>query len=270
MLLLSILVFLGIIVGVTINMMASFMPFLDQINDIENYYNSYYGAVSSLEQWLLASKYKQAGFSATGENENTIFWIKKNIRLKKMKRKVNSKTNQIADNNINYMYSEGNQNNKYSKLDYNKVVAISLKLDKSKKFSNQEEDKDNQTTTQTINTSFKTPAILGNKHISKINDKIQITKTDLDQKNNIQSGLNIITQDNMFYIWIDDTIKTDNNKKIPLLEFLLDFQNNEVGDKKFDIKGKGVARDYITELNIEKSTKDILSPKFKKTLFPTE
>ncbi len=240
--------------------MASFMPFLDQINDMENYYASYYGAVSSLEQGLLASKQvnkrENKGTTTNSQKIKNFFDTGKankvkRSRLSEMTRKINSRTKEIADNNINYLYG-GNSSNKKSKLDYNKVVAITL-------------NPDNNTPTD-INSTFEIPSWINDKDLKNLLKSWDSNKEEINK-----NGIHIVKQDGVFYLWIDENFRTTDNKKIPLLEFLLKTNNNrEVGDKKFDIKGIGTAKDYTVELEIEKPTKDILSPGFKKTLFPTK
>ncbi len=254
--------------------MASFMPFLHQMDSMQDYYNAYYGAVSSVEQGLLASKYKRAGFIWTGtlsqDDFSTLFGNKH--RLHTTKWEVRARTNKIADNNINYLYWytndwNTNQNNieKWSKLDYNKVAVIALSTDESKWFE------DSITVVNKKNIEIVSDFKLPEKTNS---DWVDLNVNTLADVNNItngwfaNSGLKMLKQDGMLYLWLDSSFKDEDGKKFPLLEYVLNFGDENIWDKKFKIYGEGATKNYTTELEVEKTTHDILSPDFKKTLFP--
>lgn len=267
MLLLSVLLFLWIIAGITINMMASFLPFMHQMNNMQNYYNAYYGAVSAVEQGLLASKYKQAGFvsAGTGQNLDT-FW---GWRVDSMHRSVDARTDNVKDWNVNYLYGDTTRP-EMSKLDYNRVATLSFSIDNSERF-NSNENKQESTPTQ-IDQKYMIPNHLQlperlKESLDYSQTKKDFTNTSITNWRFAISGFNMVKQDGMLYIWLDEFFRSKNNEKIPLLEYTLEL-DTDIGDKKFDIIGNATARDYTTEIHVEKATKEILSPDFKKSLFP--
>lgn len=56
-----VLVLISVLIALLGNIFSSFFPFYQHFWDIQNYYTSYYGAVSSLERWFLVTRYKLPG-----------------------------------------------------------------------------------------------------------------------------------------------------------------------------------------------------------------
>ena len=113
--------------------------FQKNYNSLDQYHNSYYAAISSIERWLLATKYKKAWFEWSGwfiwdenwwnisdfltwdlwklnENDNWFYWT------------INSKTNNLTwilnyDELLNLMlFIDTNiDKNLYTKTDYNNI-----------------------------------------------------------------------------------------------------------------------------------------------------
>lgn len=251
--------------GITINMISSFLPFMHQIRDIENYYTSYYWAVSAVEQWLLATKSRSSGFRSTGSWNYDNFW-----NFKKTEWKVVSRTNKIGDESTSYLYWW--ENHKKSKLDYTNVATISFKLDNNKAFSNATETSTSEP--QEVNTKYAIPSI------SQSGKEIPASLKELIEKYmegilstediTVLSWFNIVRQNDTLYLWIDHNFKFTDGSRIPLLEYSLDFVWDEVWDTKFNIIGKAQTKDYTTEIAIKKPTKEFFNPDFRKSLFPTK
>lgn len=260
MLLLAVLLFMGIIIGITINMISTIFPFMHQMNNIENYYTSYYGAVSAIEQWLLVSKYKKSWFIWSWLNKS--FWISRNMEWK-----VVSRTDNIADGSINYLYWTG-KNKEKSNLNYNKVATIFFNIDQSSGFSNSSLREVNPLEITPYYWVPNTKKTLSQELEKQLKQEMKNILTNVSVAS--LSWLNIAKQDNVLYIWIDNNFRFSDWSKVPLLEYSLLFNWDKVGDEKFDISGKAQAKDYTTEINIKRPTKDIINPDFKKSLFPTK
>ncbi len=103
--------------------MASFLPFVEQVNSMQNYYHAHYGSVSAVERGLLASKYHGAGFTDFQSETNNLPW-----RLDERSWSVNSLTNKSADGDVNYLYGSI-ERPESSALDYTRVAVFSGDVD---------------------------------------------------------------------------------------------------------------------------------------------
>ncbi len=264
MLLLAVLLFMGILIGITVNMISAFLPFMHKIRDIEDYYLSRYAAISALEQWLLATKYKQSWFLSTGNTstrpEGILQWD------------VRARTNKFADGSIGYLYGTGNNKEK-SKIDYMWVSTIFFSKDMSSAFSG---ERIFSSVSPDVNIDYdlwvpthyaihgldnRWEQIFGDSWESVFSDPNIIRRL---------SGLNLAQQNGIFYVWIDHKLTFSDGTKVPLLEYSFLFSGDDVGDEKFYIVGKAQVGEYTTEMNVAKPTKDLLNPDFKSFLFPVE
>ncbi len=74
MLLLFALILMFISMALTVNVYSIFSPFIQQLGDITDFNQAYYGAISSLERANLALRYHYPGFEGSGGNMDGI-WV---------------------------------------------------------------------------------------------------------------------------------------------------------------------------------------------------
>lgn len=106
MLLAFALVLLVLILGVIANIFSIFWPFFENLSNVADYNSAYYWAVSSLERWMLVTRYKEPGFVWSGWYFGTdSFWPKSdsisfgfgrlNLPNNWLSRQINSRTKRI-------------------------------------------------------------------------------------------------------------------------------------------------------------------------------
>jgi hypothetical protein len=139
-------IFILIIVwlGILLSVYSMFLPFFENLHDIINYNISYYWAVSSIERWLLITKYQQPGFewswwwindTVIGPQSDFKIWDLGRIQNENNSsyRKINSRTTQIPTTswwNINYLLAAADSPN-FNKIWYNTVEKLLLSIDQT-------------------------------------------------------------------------------------------------------------------------------------------
>ncbi|MCK9467261.1 MAG: hypothetical protein M0P94_02940 [Candidatus Absconditabacterales bacterium] len=124
MLLLIVLIILIASLGILGNIYFHFFAFQQNFQDLNNYQNSYYASISSIERGLLSSKYVRAGYDGSGGFLGTGYWGNISDLL--------SNFGKIT-NGSNGLYFDINSKTKkvIGKINYDKITTILLSLNDS-------------------------------------------------------------------------------------------------------------------------------------------
>lgn len=293
MYLLITLLILSVLAGVLTSLYSSFIPFLRSFSGIEDYYSSYYGAVSSIERALLVSKIKEPGFVWSGwwfgsdgvggnadkvlsglsklnEQNNGTLWI------------ITSRSDTIPNEDwwdVNYLLATNDSTN-YNAIDNKKMAVIYLEIDNSDSddyYTNTSDtDYNLWWTTNSVDTTYRTPQkisdFLRNKEQGVIYNETNEWNITLDENTSrtkvIFSWENIIAvkQNNVIYVrtknkdWITDIY--------PFLEYQFWFPD-DVSDVYYTIEWEGKVGSYNTKMTIKRKTANFNNPDKEYFIFPS-
>jgi len=149
MLLAFVFILIVIWLGIILSTYSMFLPFFENLHDITNYNISYYGAVSSIERWLLITKYQQPWFEWSGWRiMNTNFGPQSDFKawdLNRLEnencsiyRNITSRTTQIPipnQWNISYLLA-GTGSENFNQIGYNTIEKFLLTVDNTTDSSN--------------------------------------------------------------------------------------------------------------------------------------
>lgn len=292
MYLLITLLILSVLAGVMTSLYSSFIPFLRSFSWIEDYYSSYYGAVSSIERALLVSKIKDPGFvwswgwlggesigwdtdkvlsglAKLNDQNNGTLWI------------ITSRSDTIPSEDwwdVNYLLAT-NDSIDYNAIDNKKMAVIYLEVDNSDitEYYNESSETDYNLwwTSNSLSSSYRAPQkifeILGNEQwwdYSKSNEW-SITLDDNTSRTKLilsWEDMIAVRQNNIIYVrtknqnWITDIY--------PFLEYQFSFPA-DVSDVYYTIEWEGKVGSYNTKITIKKKSSNINSPDKQYFIFPS-
>ena len=124
MLLLIVLIILIASLWILWNIYFHFFAFQQNFQDLNNYQNGYYASISSIERWLLSSKYVRAGYDGSGWFLWTWYWWNISDLLSNFWKITNWS---------NWLYFDINSKTKKViwKINYDKITTILLSLNDS-------------------------------------------------------------------------------------------------------------------------------------------
>jgi len=137
-------ILLSIWIGILVSVYSIFFPFIKNLGEIGNYNTAYYAAISSVERWELALKYRDPGFNGSGGYLNgTGRWPTSDAKLSwedfgfvsidpnGMRRTITSRTNNIPatdQGNVEYLLADATSTD-YNMLNYSTAEKIILSYD---------------------------------------------------------------------------------------------------------------------------------------------
>lgn len=138
-------ILLSIGVWILVSVYSIFFPFIKNLGEIGNYNTAYYGAISSVERWELALKYRGPGFEGSGGyvNGTDVWWPQSDTKLSwenfgfvgidpnGMRRHITSRTNSVPNpwaGNVEYLLA-GTGSTDYNMLNYATAEKIILSYD---------------------------------------------------------------------------------------------------------------------------------------------
>lgn len=287
MYLLITLLILSVLAGIMTSLYSSFIPFLRSFSGIEDYYASYYGAVSSIERALLVSKTKEPGFVWSwgwignenfGSKSDTVLsgLSKLNDQNNGTLRVITSRSDNIPNNNwgdVNYLLASTGSID-YNAIDNKEMAVIYLEVDNSESAQYYDESSDsnyNLWSNSSLDASYRDPEkiakVLNDDEWSESNyweiqldDNTNRTKVIFSWKNMIA-----VRQNNVIYAWTKNQNITD---IYPFLEYNFGF-SDDVADVYYTIEWEGKVGSYNSKITIKKKTANINSPDKEYFIFPS-
>ena len=292
MYLLITLLILSVLAGVMTSLYSSFIPFLRSFSGIEDYYSSYYGAVSSIERALLVSKVKEPGFvwsgwwigsnSVGGETDKVLSGLAKlNDQNNGTLWVITSRSDTIPNNewwDVNYLLAT-NDSIDYNAIDHKKMAVIYLEVDNSDidDYYDNTSDTDYNLwwSSNSVDSSYRTPQKLLeilwgeqwwtygeiNEWNITLDDNTSRTRVILSWETMIA-----VRQNNVIYVW------TKNQDWItdiyPFLEYQFWFPA-DVSDVYYTIEWEGKVGSYSSKITIKKKSANINSPDKQYFIFPS-
>lgn len=285
MYLLITLLILSVLAGVLTSLYSSFIPFLRSFSGIEDYYSSYYGAVSSIERALMVSKIKKPGFvwsgwwfGSDGIGVNADKVVSGLSKLSEQNngtlRIITSRSNTIPNEDwwdVNYLLAT-NDSTGYNAIDNKNMSVIYLEVDNSDTSKYYDETSDtiyNLWWISNLDSKYRIPPKI---EWNNSQSEAFIQKKNLDSNTNrtqlIFSWENMIAvrQNNVIYVW------TKNQDWItdiyPFLEYQFWFPN-DVSDVYYTIEWEGKVGNYNTKMTIKRKTSNFNSPDKQYFIFPS-